>query len=316
MPRTLTRSCCLLVLAASAFVMPPAAGASMTPQAHESPPMLPAPAGEMSMTMPPDCSGYREHRVFLEVQAWWKGPNTPNGRAHLHAGTCFPLAQRVHGILRFEVRVIMHNNPGHLFSLSTSAFGGRDRNIKLDKRCRDTCEWWFTTYVNTRTTLDGWHEFRFKPRVRFKNDNRMLTSTGWPAYIDNGVRVGDENRDSIGALVSRGWYEDHGYQNPQLENARAANGRPIKGIWRPEVRLDRGAQGYRPTSVGAFIDPDFHNHDPGLVILSRSRAFRGRLTIDTRSLSNGWHRLALRVTARHDGRENSGLEVIYFNVQN
>lgn len=271
----------------------------------------------MSMTTPPDCSGYRERRVFLEVQAWWKAPNTSNKRAHLHAGTCFPLGQRVHGRVRFDIRVIMHNNPGHLFSLSAGVFGGADQYLTPDKRCLATCTWWFTTYVNTTTTLDGWHEFRFKPRVRFKNGKRMLTSTGWPAYVDNGVRVGDENRTSIGALVARGWYEEHGYQNPQFENARVAlAGRPVNGIWRPEVRLDRGAGGYPPTTVAAYVDPDFHNRDPGLVILSRARPYKGDLTIDTRVLANGWHRLALRVSAQHYAAENTGIEVIYFNVQN
>lgn len=265
---------------------------------------------------PPDCSGYRERRVFLEVQAWWNGPNTPNGRAHLHAGTCFPLGQHVHGRLRFDVRVIMHNNPGRLFSLSTGVFGGEDRYLKLDKRCRSTCTWWFTTYVNTKTTLDGWHEFRFKPRVRFHNGARMLTSTGWPAYIDNGVRVGDENRSTLGAVVGRGWYEHHGYQNPQFESARSALHPSVSGLWRPPVKLDRGAGGYRPTRVAAYVDADFHNDDPGMVVLTRKGPFRGRLAIDTTDLANGWHRLTLRVTAWHNGRQNSGIQAIYFNVQN
>ncbi len=312
-PRMIRTSCAVGLLA---LLVVSSTATAATTKRSDTGRMDEMPVGEMSMETPPDCSGYRERRVFLEVQAWWSGPNTPNGRAHLHAGTCFPLGQRVHGVLRFEVRVVMHNNPGHLFSLSTGAFGGRDRYLKLDKRCATTCTWWFTRYVNTETTLDGWHEFRFKPRVRLSNGKRMMTSSGWPAYIDNGVRVGDENRHSIGALVARGWYEGHGYQNPQFENARSAMGNPISGIWRPSIRLDRGAGGYRPTRVGAYIDPDFHSGDRGLVILSRTRAYRGELSIDTRNLSNGWHRLALRVSARHNSRENSGIEVIYFNVQN
>jgi hypothetical protein len=274
------------------------------------------PDAEMSMTMPPDCSGYRERRRFLEVQAWWKGTNTPNGRAHLHAGTCFPLGKSVHGKIRFDVRIIMHNNPGHLFSLSVGVLGGKDRYINLDKRCPDTCTFWVTAWVDTRTTLDGWHEFRFKPRVRFRNGKRMMTSTGWPANINNGRRIGDENRDSIGDLVARGWYEGHGYQNPVLRNAREAMRGPLSGIWRPEVRLREGAQGYRPTLVGAYVDPDFHNNDSGIVILQRAGPYEGPLSIDTRELKNGWHRLALRVTAYHNGGLNSGLEVIWFYVQN
>lgn len=273
---------------------------------------------EMAMPaiIPPDCSGYPEPRTFLEVQAWWKGANTPNGRAHLHAGTCFPLGQKVSGKVRFDIRVIMHNNPGRLFSLSAGVFGGQDRYLKLDKKCQDTCTWWFTMTVDTRSTLDGWHEFRFKPRVRFHNGKRMMTSTGWPAFIDNGVRSGDEARPGIGALVARGWYEGEGYQNPQLENAWDALRDSVHGLWTPEVKLDRGAQGFRPTTVAAYIDPDFHMGDPGMIILSRSRPYRGELEIHTRRLANGWHRLVLRVTAWHNDRQNSGIEVIYFNVAN
>jgi len=271
---------------------------------------------EMTMMLPPDCSGYRQRRVFLEVQAWWLGPNTPKGTAHLHAGTCFPLGQKVSGRIQFDVRIIMHNNPGHLFSMSAGVFGGEDRYIKLDKRCKETCTFWVTTHVDTRTTLDGWHEFRFKPRVRFRNGDRMMTSTGWPALIRNGRRVGDENRDSIGALVARGWYERHGYQTPILRNARDAIRGPLSGVWEPKVWLVKGGQGYPSTRVGAYVDPDFHNDDPGIVILSRRWAYKGSLTIDTTKLMNGWHRLVLRVTARHNDRNNSGIEVIFFNVRN
>lgn len=270
----------------------------------------------MPVAPPPDCSGYSTPRVFLEVQAWWEGANTPDGMAHLHAGTCFPLGQRIHGRVHFDVRVIMHNNPGHLFSLSAGVFGGQDNYLNVDKRCSGTCTWWFHTWVNTKSTLDGWHEFRFKPRVRFDNGKRMLTSTGWPAYIDNGARVGDENRRSIGALVGRGWYEGHGYQNPQFENARAALRGAQSGVWRPAVRLDRGAQGFTPTRVGAYVDPDFHTGDPGMVVLVRRQAYRGDLAIDTTQLMNGWHKLVLKVTANHNGKKNTGVEAIYFRVQN
>jgi hypothetical protein len=270
----------------------------------------------MMATQPPDCSGYPQRRVFLEVQAWWRGANTPNGRAHLHAGTCFPLGQKVSGRLRFDIRIIMHNNPGHLFSVSAGVFGGADTYKELDYRCVGTCTYWVTTYVDTRTTLDGWHEFRFKPRVRFRNENRMLTSTGWPAFIANGRRVGDENRDSIGALVARGWYEHHGYQNPVLRSAREAIRGPLSGIWRPAVQLTAGAQGFRPTSVAAYLDADFHHDDPGMVIFRRRGPYAGPLQIDTRELPNGWHRLILRVSASHYRRENSGLLVTWFYVKN
>jgi len=277
------------------------------------------PAADMMMPMPdpPDCSRYSQPRKFLEVQAWWSGKNTPNGRAHLHAGTCFPLGERVRGRrLRFDIRVIMHNNPAHLFSLSMGIFGGDDKYRKLDRRCTGTCTWWFTMYVNTRSTLDGWHEFRLKPRVRFANGKRMMTSTGWPAFIDNGRRIGDNNRRTIGPLIGRGWYEGQGYQNPQLQHAREALRGPKTGLWTPEVKLDNGAGGYEPTKVFAYVDADFHAGDPGWVVLSRDRPYRGNLSIDTHQLANGWHRLMLRVTARHFRNENTGIEVIYFRVAN
>lgn len=264
----------------------------------------------------PECSRYRERRVFLEVQAWWKGHNTPNGRAHLHAGTCFPLGQKVRGRVRFDVRIIMHNNPGHLFSASLGVYGGEDKYVKLDHRCRRTCTFWVTRYIDTRTTLDGWHEFRFKPRVRFRNGNRMMPSTGWPANIDNGRRVGDHDRSSIGNLVGRGWYEELGYQNPTFEKARVALRGWQSGMWQPQVSLDAGAKGRPPTLVAAYVDADFHHDDPGMVVLQRSRRYEGPLHVDTTELSNGWHRLILRVSAKYNRRENTGVLVIWFRVRN
>jgi len=81
-----------------------------------------------------------------------------------------------------------------------------------------------------------------------------------------------------------------------------------------------------------MIDPDFHSHMPseGIVVAQGQGQFSCQLTIDTRQLSNGWHRLVLRtdddfVSTSGECAQNkggtcdstlSGVLVVWFNVQN
>ena len=53
--------------------------------------------------------------------------DTRHGRhqdhGHIHVGTCFPHAQKIAGVVRFDVRVIMHNNPGTLTHVNIGIVG-------------------------------------------------------------------------------------------------------------------------------------------------------------------------------------------------
>lgn len=297
-----------------------------TPTAAPSHSHDPTPAPTASPTPPaggPDsvaCTGYPEPRVFLEVQSWWEGTNTQGSMAHLHAGTCFPLGQTVHGVVRLDTRITMHDNVGHLFALSTDLFTdghGTGDNVytKLDRDCSGTCQFWVTTYIDTRGAQDGWHEIRLKPRVRFADGRRQMTSTGWVIRTANGNPSGS-SRDSTGAVIGRGWYEDNGYQNPAIRSMAPILDGPVSGSWTVSVRLGPGGQGFASTFSAAYVDPDFHMGSEGWKLLALNASYLGSLTIDTTRLANGSHRLVLRVESEHNGETLDGLLVLPFTVQN
>ena len=303
---------------------PPSASPTPTPapsHSHE-----PTPSPSTSPSPPPpgvdpvNCTGYPERRVFLEVQSWWDGNNTPHGMAHVHAGACFPLGQTVHGVMRLDTRITMHNNPGHLFALSTDLFtdghgSGDNVYTKLNLDCAATCQYWVTSYIDTRGAQDGWHEFRMKPRVRHSDGRRQMTSSGWVLRTENGNSDGS-SRTATGAVIGRGWYEGHGYQNPDVRSLSEIIDGPVSGTWTFGVRLAHGGQGFSPTFTAAYVDPDFHHGIEGWRVLATSGPYVGTLTIDTRQLSNGVHKLVLRVQAEHSGETQAGIMVLPFVVRN
>jgi hypothetical protein len=301
---------------------PPSASASPS-HSHTA---TPTPTPSATATPPPpgidpvNCTGYPEPRLFLEVQSWWEGTNTSGGMAHVHAGTCFPLGQTVHGVMRLDTRITMHDSDGHLFALSTDLFtdghgSGDGVYTNLDQDCTGTCQFWVTSYIDTRGAQDGWHEIRVKPRVRFSDGRRQMTSTGWVIRTENGNADGS-SRSADGAVIGRGWYEGHGYQNPDIRNLTDLLHGPVSGVWSVDVRLAQGGQGFTPSFTAAYVDPDFHHGSEGIRLMAHNGAYVGGLAIDTRSLANGPHRLVLRVEAVHDGETLDGIMVFPFVVRN
>ena len=312
---------------------PTAVGSTPTPVLTSTPPPHhpPDPTATPSTPVPTDtpdhgspdpiaCTGYPEPRTFLEVQEWWEGVPLAAGEvAHVHAGTCFPLGQRVSGQVVFDVRITLHDNPGHLYSYETALYvdghgSGHVSRTRLDHHCASTCTYWVRSVVDTTSANDGWHEFRFKPRVRLANDAVMLTSAGWPAYTQNGNTV-DGSRSSMGGIIGRGWYTDDGYQNPVLSDATQVLG-VRSGIATFRLRLDKGSDGGDTTYSAAYVDPDFHHGNEGMLLVERAGPYRDDVTLDTRHLTNGTHRLVLRVESAGSAGTNTGIQVIQFRVHN
>ena len=98
---------------------------------------------------PLSCAGYAERRQFVDAQAWWL--NDPNrgfnggDRGHAHMGACIPERERVSGTVPFDVRIVMHDNPGRLTYVS-AVFKTRSTETTvarqypsrhLQRRCRN-----------------------------------------------------------------------------------------------------------------------------------------------------------------------------------
>ena len=55
---------------------------------------------------------FNPRQIPVEIEAWWN-----HAFGHIHATTAFPVGQVVSGNLDLNVRIVMHNNPSHLFIL-------------------------------------------------------------------------------------------------------------------------------------------------------------------------------------------------------
>lgn len=266
-----------------------------------------------------NCTGYPEKRVFLESQAWWfRTPGkTGTSQGHVHVGTCFPHRQKIAGVVRFDVRVIMHDNPGVLTHVNIGAAGewGSIRSVALTPnwRCATTCTRWFRVYVDTRKIpRDGRQEFRFRAQVKEPDGKEMIASTGWLAWVSNGRTV--QHYRSSWSAEARGWYTDAGYANAKIDDLPLS---AVSGIWRPTVRMSPGSGGVPVTSYRVILDPDFHAGKPGTTVRSGSGSYKGAVSIDTTKLRNGKHKLVLIADAATSvGSTNRGVMVVPFTVSN
>jgi hypothetical protein len=284
--------------------------------------MIPWAASTASAAQDPlACTGYAQKRVFLESQAWWlQTPGkTGTDNGHVHIGTCFPHAQKVTGVVGFDVRIILHDNPGRLTHINIGVAGewGSIRSVALtpDWRCSPTgtCTKWFRVYVDTRKVpRDGRQEFRFRAQVKQPDGKEMIASTGWLAWVQNGKAI-SHYRDAWSA-EARGWYTGVGYANAKIESLPMS---PVSGMWYPKVRMTAGSGGIPVTSYRAVLDPDFHAGKNGTTIRSGLGSFKGTLGIDTTKLSNGKHKLVLLASANAlVGSTNKGVLVVPFTVSN
>ncbi len=272
---------------------------------------------------------YTDKRIFTEIHTWWEGDPLPAGHiAHCHAELWVPIGQTVSGIVPFDTHVVLHKNPGNLFRYETALFTGGHGTGDTDAKGLSvkgdpdgTVGVMVHTDVDTRGAHDGWHELRVKPRVKHSNGEIQLTSSGWPIRTVNGNPVG--GRAKMGAIIGRGWYTGEGYQNPIFAGPTESvlPGKTVSGQWTVNLRLQAGSGGRPPTFSEALIDSNFH-HNPedgdggGIVLKTWQGEYRGPLTIDTTKLSNGAHKLLLRVEARNGRERLVAIQYVPFTVAN
>jgi hypothetical protein len=305
-------------------------------------PLAPAHAAADPFT----CSGYAQPRSFLEAQDWWRP--TVSGTedfGHVHLGTCFPLNQPVSGTVPFDFVVQLHDNPG-LFTRARihllDGNGGNHQVISVPvnqtaaQHCPATpnqCTWVIPIPLNTTVAAtDGYLNFRPAAIVTHPGSGgtKQFAGAAWPLHVVNGKPV----KDSISPLRIAGssWYTGSLYEEAEFLSPLPAT---VSGVWTPTVAMHPGAGGRAVDHSFASLDPAFHAMPPfaGTVLLDRAGSFKGPLTIDTTTLTNGPHKLFLRAdapcngTAGHDcgtkpegGSNNvsthSSVQVLTFVVNN
>jgi hypothetical protein len=246
---------------------------------------------------PITCDGYNEPRVFVDSQAWWVQTPGKDGKdfGHVHTSMCFPFHQKLNGIVPFDVRIIMHENPGKLVGLtlqigSSGQYIAAKRTFSPALMCFSDCEWWFHLDANTVSfSNDGWQEFRFRPKIQEPDGNILVGSTSYQAYLNNGKPVSNYRPEDY--IQMKAWYTDINYAQSRL-TAGYTYGIPVKGQWVIKFACDASSKPV--TGCLVTIDPDFHNNNNGIVLFSKNVGYNGTLSIDTTKLTNGVHKLVIR----------------------
>jgi len=157
---------------------------------------------------------------------------------------------------------------------------------------------------------------------------RMTASANWQFTLD---------RPSVSTVSSftrnaytrgKGWYSKPGslstggYCEADFTSVPLPDS-PISGIWTPTVKMvwHGGTEDPTVTSHEVRLDPDFHATpiNEGIIIRQANGEFNGSISIDTRTLTNGTHKLFLRSICNDKYNRGSaihGIQIIPFNVAN
>jgi hypothetical protein len=277
---------------------------------------------------PLTCAGYPEPRVFLESQTWWIQTPGKTGTTfgHMHVGACLPTERTVSGVVGIDVRIILHDNPGE-FDYWNPVLVSDTQELSLTHvtdlhglTCPSgTCVGWSHADVDTRQLdYDGRQELRIRAYTNTPDGNIMHSSIN--AFLDlaNGKTVNPLDRRAY--QRGKGWYTGSGYCEASFLSAVPYG--PVSGTWSPTVLIaDHGAaDDLAVTHHTIRIDPDFHATPPkpGTIISDGAGQLAATtLSIDTRTLANGAHKLHLRADCDDPrGSTNSGVLVVPFTVDN
>ncbi|MBT2565278.1 hypothetical protein J7I84_01990 [Arthrobacter sp. ISL-85] len=300
-----------------------------------------------------DSTVYAESRQFVDTQSWWMPgtgqADTPiTNTGHVHLGACIPERETISsGNLTVNVRVVLHDNPGQanyvsmVFITSDAETAvqkcylraaaanftcpGPSSTGKGDFVCTGTCERWLTfSRPISAFKHSGLQEVHFRAFVPEPGGNEMRASFNWQAHIQNGKSQSDASRYPF--LRGKGWYTHAAYCEASVRSVPLPDG-PVSGIWTPAVGLTTHPDASLPATHSFIsIDADFHAvpPNPGRVLWDAAGPYGSApfgsapISIDTRTLANGVHKLHLRTSCRDNklGSTNSGVTVVPFIVAN
>lgn len=260
--------------------------------------------------------------VKLGSQVWWRaaGLSLPSQIGeHIHIDACWPEYGTIitGSTLHVDMVVTVHNADlsVHPTFLTRIRVGWRGASESIGSDVIDTT-------ANVGITLDangdgmrtfpldipiggmatGSDEIRLNAFAGPTAD-LMLASTGWRVCIRSCTITSPKT-------IGKGWYDGHGYQNAVLTSQVPKTAR--SGNWTITANMNPGGGGLATVQHGIYIDPNFHGGSAGIVIRQASGSFSGSVTIDTRTLTNGPHKLVLMARDAN----LAGLQVIPFEVDN
>lgn len=258
--------------------------------------------------------------VTLESQGWWSSPGISvpaQVGAHVHLRATVPAdGYPIDGQVAVPVVVTLHAMAGTATSVRVSDGSTVRQTWALTLGpCPTTCTWSGTLTVDFTKWSTGRREMRWTANVPDEQPDRagkqrMYQSTGWQVC----VRSCTPTYRSGPWVEARGWYDDrstdgtglaHNYQNARLTSPLTA----VRAGGTISISLAPGSGGLTTRLAGAYLDPHFHDGDPGRVLLSRTSAYKGSLVIPT-DLTSGPHTLVLLAS---DG-QNAGVLAVPFTT--
>ena len=266
-----------------------------------------------------DCSGYPEPRIFYETQSWWEPLPVVGGQGHIHLGTCWPHRQTVRGTVRLDLRVLLHFQAGTIvqFKVQDDFSANYRSQVSIPIVYADESIVEHTMFIDTSLQPDGLRQWRIYVYVNHPNGNSQRAKAMYQVRVDNVPGSENEVGPQYADYGGSGWYveagpptTDWGYQSARIDAGdQPAIGACVPDLWTFDVDMPSTSTEHLVT-----VDPHFHAGDIGLVLHSGPNAYDGPVTLDTRALTDGWHKLVVHSGKRVEDRENGGAFLIPFLV--
>lgn len=285
------------------------------------------------------CTGYPQPRVWLEAQMWWdeaKALSLPERVGeHVHVGTCWPSKgspATITGALRLDVRVLAHagtssssrvciqdfyySNTGKCATVPVGP-GDGEAWVPFDLNMADKVQWPGT----------GQRLIRLFAEQPATASRPKLIATGGYVLCIRSCSPQHESPFYNFTLVNT---TADSYNEPSTYAffRSPLPVAPVRGLWRFTVlAYQQEAYGGREANENSqanriFIDPDFHNGSagtpvqpvpsPGVVQLPPGYPVVREVAVDTRTLSNGQHRLVFLASSTR----YAGVMQVNFTVAN
>ena len=234
-------------------------------------------------------------------------------------GACLPYKQVVSGVISFDVRLILHQNPGE-FAYINPVLKTDSQELSLAKdyslqgwTCPDsTCTEWVTVNVDTGlSNYDGVQEIRLRTFVDEPDGNRMHASLNPLVNVQNGAPENPIDRRAYQRF--KGWYTDSGYCETDVLSDIPVG--PVSN-WQPTVQaVNHGSS--EDLSVSRYLvalDANVHAGITGTVLLSGDGQLQPTI-LDLSGLAPGTHTLSIRAECDDPrGSTNSGVGIVRFEV--
>jgi hypothetical protein len=176
---------------------------------------------------------------------------------------------------------------------SGTSLARRDLNLSCpgSEDVTKMCEWWIPIDVDTSKIPGGYQELRFRFNVIQTNGERQFASTGWQAWYHGGTAT----YRTPPWLEARGWYQGAEYENARLLSPVPYA--PVSGTYTFKAAMVPGSGGIAVADHGVHVDARFNLDDFGTTVNQGSGSFNGTVSINTTTLTNGPHCVALRTSS-------------------